>query len=172
MKLAVYATCRNQAPYVPRWVSSMAKADDLYVLDLGSTDGSRELLQAAGCRVTESHTNLRDGNAARNEALALLPEDTDICVFTRLDEVFLPGWGDLLRQCWLPWTQQVYFQGLQTIRGGRPLLCQLGCIHARHDFLWQAADMAAPVYTGPYNPVIVYIPELQLLSLPIPGSCL
>ena len=170
MNIAVYAICRNQAAYVPRWCASMAEADGLYVLDIGSADGGPALLRRLGAQVTACTAVPWDRNAARNQALELIPETTDICVFTRLDEVFAPGWRSLLQQCWQPWTKQVYFPGLRYSPwpGRGPERCLLERIHARRDFLWQGPGMDCPTYTGLHNPATVYIPELQLLRLPIP----
>lgn len=168
MNLAVYAICRNQAPYAARWAASMSEADGLYVLDAGSADGCPELLRDLGVRVSPYSADPGDESALRNAALALVPEDTEICVFTRLDQLFSPGWRALIRQCWLPWTQQIYCSGTRYScpPGRSPLLEPLQCIHARRDFLWQGPE--GPTYTGSYNPAVVYIPELQLIRLPIP----
>ncbi len=37
-------------------------------------------------------------DAARNRSLELVPEDVDLCVCTGLDEVFRPGWREVLEQ--------------------------------------------------------------------------
>ena len=45
MKVCVYAICKNESKHVKRWVESMKEADEIYVLDTGSTDNTKELLQ-------------------------------------------------------------------------------------------------------------------------------
>ncbi|MEI3499576.1 MAG: glycosyltransferase [Bacilli bacterium] len=37
-KIVVYAISKNEEKFVDRWVDSMQEADEIYVLDTGSTD--------------------------------------------------------------------------------------------------------------------------------------
>ena len=39
-KVCVYAICKDEEKFVERWVSSMKEADEIYVLDTGSTDNT------------------------------------------------------------------------------------------------------------------------------------
>ena len=45
MKISVYAICKNEVMFVNRWMESMSEADEVYVLDTGSTDNTVELLK-------------------------------------------------------------------------------------------------------------------------------
>ena len=45
-RVCVYAICKNEGKFVERWMRSMAEADEIYVLDTGSTDGTPEQLRA------------------------------------------------------------------------------------------------------------------------------
>lgn len=45
MKICVYAICKNESKHIKRWYESMKEADEIYVLDTGSTDNSVELLK-------------------------------------------------------------------------------------------------------------------------------
>ena len=38
MKICVYAISKNEEKFVKRWTESMKEADEIYVLDTGSTD--------------------------------------------------------------------------------------------------------------------------------------
>ena len=38
MKIVVYTIAKNEEKFVERWYKSMKEADELYVLDTGSTD--------------------------------------------------------------------------------------------------------------------------------------
>ena len=38
MKVVVYAICKNEAQFVKRWAASMKEADQIVVLDTGSTE--------------------------------------------------------------------------------------------------------------------------------------
>ena len=44
-KVCVYAICKNEEKFVKRWVNSMKEADEIYVLDTGSTDNTIKLLK-------------------------------------------------------------------------------------------------------------------------------
>ena len=37
MKLVVYAICKDEAQFADRWMDSMSEADEVVVLDTGST---------------------------------------------------------------------------------------------------------------------------------------
>ena len=41
-KVYVYAISKNEEKFVSRWVKSMKEADEIYVLDTGSTDNTRK----------------------------------------------------------------------------------------------------------------------------------
>ena len=45
MKVIVYAIAKNEAHFVNRWVDSMQEADEIIVLDTGSTDDTVEKLK-------------------------------------------------------------------------------------------------------------------------------
>ena len=51
MKICVYAICKNEEKNIPLWQESMSEADDIYVLDTGSTDNSVKLLKSLGVHV-------------------------------------------------------------------------------------------------------------------------
>ena len=46
MKIVVYAIAKNESSFVDRWMDSMSEADQVVVLDTGSTDGTAERLRA------------------------------------------------------------------------------------------------------------------------------
>ena len=39
-KVCVYAICKNEEKFVDRWYNSMKEADQIFVLDTGSTDNT------------------------------------------------------------------------------------------------------------------------------------
>ena len=51
MKICVYAIAKNEEQFVDRWAASMSEADDICVLDTGSTDRTVEQLADLGVRV-------------------------------------------------------------------------------------------------------------------------
>ena len=96
MKIVVYAISKNESKFVKRWYESMKEADEIYVLDTGSTDDTVKLLEDLGVKVTKKIINPFRFDVARNLSLDLVPDDATLCVCTDLDEVFLPGWRKLL----------------------------------------------------------------------------
>lgn len=96
MKICVYAICKNESNFVQRWYDSMKEADEIYVLDTGSTDNTVSLLKKLGVHVKVKEIKPWRFDKARNESLKLVAKDADICVCTDLDEVFDPGWRKIL----------------------------------------------------------------------------
>ena len=100
-KICVYAICKNEAKFVKKWYESMKEADCVVVLDTGSTDNTVELLKEVGVdRVEVKPIIPWRFDDARNESLKLVPDDCNILVCTDLDEVFDPGWAQVLRDRW------------------------------------------------------------------------
>ena len=50
-KVCVYAICKDEEQFVDRWFDSMQEADEIYVLDTGSTGPTVEKLKVRGVRV-------------------------------------------------------------------------------------------------------------------------
>ncbi len=99
-KVVVYAICKNEEKFVNRWIESMKEADKIVVLDTGSDDDTVKKLKQQNVYVESKVINPWRFDVARNEALKLVPEDTDICVCTDLDEVFEKGWREELEKVW------------------------------------------------------------------------
>ena len=91
-RICVYAISKNEEHFAKTWMESMSEADQVIVLDTGSTDGTVEQLRACGAEVHTAHIEPWRFDTARNRSLSLVPEDVDICVCTDLDERFQPGW--------------------------------------------------------------------------------
>lgn len=98
MKICVYAICKNEEKYVDTWYQSMKEADEIYVLDTGSTDNTFKLLKERGVHVVSKIISPWRFDVARNLSLDLVPMDTDICVCTDFDEILESGWRDKLEK--------------------------------------------------------------------------
>lgn len=92
IKITVYAIAKNESKFVDRWVDSMSEADEIVVLDTGSTDDTVERLRSRGVKVETRIISPWRFDVARNESMKLIPPDTDICLCTDLDEIFVKGW--------------------------------------------------------------------------------
>lgn len=83
LRVCVYAICKNEEKFVKRWYRSMSEADEIVVLDTGSTDGTVPLLRELGATVYCETIDPWRFDTARNHALAHVPEETDILRFHR-----------------------------------------------------------------------------------------
>ena len=73
MKIVVYAICKNEDNFIDRWFNSMKEADDIYVLDTGSTDNSFKHLKKLGVHAVQKIIDPWRFDVARNESLKLVP---------------------------------------------------------------------------------------------------
>lgn len=138
LKIVVYAICKNEEKFVERWVNSMKEADEIYVLDTGSTDKTVDKLKNMGVNVTTKLISPWRFDVARNESLKLLPSDTDICVCTDLDEVFEPNWRKKLENSWVNnITRLRYTYNWSLDENNKPLVSFLiDKIHSLKSYSW------------------------------------
>lgn len=138
MKVAVYSICKNEAQFVHRWMDSMSEADQVFVLDTGSTDETVELLRSRGATVATEVIHPWRFDTARNRSLELVPEDTDICICTDLDEVFHPGWRQALETAWIPGAGQARYRYTWSFQpdGSEGVVFWSEKIHRRHGYRW------------------------------------
>ncbi len=137
-KVIVYAICKNEEKFVSRWYESMKEADEIYVLDTGSNDNTVKFLQELGVNVTTKIINPWRFDIARNESLALVPNDADICVCTDLDEVFIPGWRDILENSWNENNNSAKYHYIWSLdENDKPIVeFYYSKIHDRHNYRW------------------------------------
>lgn len=149
MKICVYAISKNEEKFVNRWYESMKDADEIYVLDTGSTDNTVTLLKEKGVHVVTKIINPWRFDVARNESLALVAEDADICICTDLDEVFLPGWRKIIEENWeLGTTRLSYTYNWKLDDNDLPIISfYANKIHSRKDYCW----------THPVHEVLSYL---------------
>lgn len=67
-RICVYAICKNEAQFVDRWVDSMEEADQIVVLDTGSTDDTVKKLRRRGVCVTQEEILPWRFDVARNHS--------------------------------------------------------------------------------------------------------
>lgn len=142
MKVAVYAICKNEEKNVQLWYDSMKEADDIYVLDTGSTDDTVKLFK----KLDKVHVHIKKYkefrfDVARNDSLKYVPNDVDICVCTDIDERFHPGWRDKIEKAWVSEpdvTRLRYTYNWSITPEGRPgTTFWLGKIHSRENYHWE-----------------------------------
>ena len=104
MKIAVYTIALNEAAHAERWALSAADADHRIVADTGSTDDTVERLARAGVTVHRIAVRPWRFDVARNAAMALIPDDADVCCTMDMDMFLQPGWRPRLEAAWTPQT--------------------------------------------------------------------
>jgi len=100
MKIAVYAISKNEILHVERWAKATEGADYRIVADTGSTDGTQKTLKELGVTVHQISIKPFRFDMARNAALALVPEDADVCLILDMDEVPEPTFFKKVRKHW------------------------------------------------------------------------
>ena len=154
MKIVVYAICKNEEQFVDRWMDSMSEADEIVVLDTGSSDDTVQRLRDRGARVEVEVISPWRFDVARNRSMDLVPEDADICVCTDLDEVFHPGWRALLEAAWRPGDSQAVYRYTWSFNpdGSEGVVFWYEKIHARHGWRWTHPVHEVLTWTGKGRP--------------------
>ena len=130
-KIAVYAISKNEILHCERWANATQGADYRIVVDTGSTDGTQDKLKELGVDVYQSRIQPFRFDVARNTALALVPQDADICLILDMDEVPEPKFFDKVRKGWkiganLGWISMDTGQKWERDR-----------LHSRDGFVWK-----------------------------------
>ena len=147
-KVIVYAISKNEEKFVDRWYNSMKEADEIYVLDTGSDDNTITKLKEHGVKVKKEIIKPWRFDVARNKSLEMVPNDTDICICTDLDEVLLPGWRNELEKAWQKSTTRArYNYNWSLDSNNNPLVnFYTDKIHIRNGYKW----------THPVHEVLTY----------------
>lgn len=110
MKIAVYAISKNEEQFVKRFCESAKLADYIVITDTGSTDGTVETAKQCGAIVHKLCVRPWRFDKARDVALALVPDDVDVCISLDLDEVLEDGWRDEIEAVWKPETTRLRYK--------------------------------------------------------------
>lgn len=144
LKIAVYATAKNESEHVKQFVDSTVGADYVVVTDTGSTDGTPDLLRDAGVDVRIASVVPWRFDTGFNTALANVPADADVCVKLDLDEVLTTNdgtsWRDEIDKLWTDKTIQMRYWYVWTwhVRGKVPATqYRTQNIHARTGCIWR-----------------------------------
>lgn len=150
LKVCVYAISKNEEKFVERWMKSVSEADEIYVLDTGSTDNTVNILKDLGANVTVKEIKPWRFDVARNESLKLVPKDTDICICMDLDEVISNGWRKKLEELWKDGVNHLrYNYNWSHDKNGNPKInFYIEKIHARNNFRWTHPVHEVLEYTG------------------------
>jgi tetratricopeptide (TPR) repeat protein len=139
MKIAVYGLAINDQAFINDFLACLSDADLVLVADCGAADGSADGLAAAGVTVRRVGVRPWRFDDARNTALALLPDDIDLCVSLDVGERLLPGWRAAVEDAWRPGASLMRHPMVAgRLDDGGPWLQRGERIHARHGLRWKA----------------------------------
>lgn len=181
MKIGVYSCSLNEEQFAHRWAESARDADQLLVLDTGSTDATVEVLRDVSVNVGFISIKPWRFDDAKNAALHFLRPDIDIAVQLDLDEVLTPGWRQRLEEVWKPETTRLKYRYVWSwTPDGRPdRMFYADKIGGRHTHRWrnpvhEVLAATVPEVVGVCDTVLIehypdnnksrasYLPLLQL----------
>jgi glycosyltransferase involved in cell wall biosynthesis len=151
VKIAVYTIALNEAAHAERWAESAADADYRIVADTGSSDDTVERLTRA--RVTVHRIAVRPWrfDVARNTAMALIPDDVDVCCTMDMDRFLEPGWRPRLEAAWTPGTTALFGRVVYRATADDPAVLRgwpAKNFHHRWGYRFKRAVHEALTYTG------------------------
>ncbi len=164
----MYAISKNEEKFVDRWVESMREADNIFVLDTGSTDNTVQKLKELGVTVKQKEINPWRFDIARNESLNMIPDGYDICVCTDLDEVFEKGWREKLEKIWnQEVTRLAYNYNWKLDNDNNSLVnFYIEKIHSRKNYVWKHPVHEVLVYVGDKKENKITTDEITLNHYP------
>jgi glycosyltransferase involved in cell wall biosynthesis len=141
MKIAVYAPAKNEGKHAQAWADTTADADYRIVIDTGSKDSTKEILEKAGVTVRDVLIDPWRFDDAYNIAMSLVPTDADILICLHMDERLDKGWRELLEAAWTPETTRLRYTYIWSWNpDGSPGRTWAGDrIHARRGYRWMGA---------------------------------
>ena len=163
-KICVYAICKNEIKFAERFFASVKEADYVCVLDTGSTDGTYEKFKELGaiCK-QKKYKNFRF-DVARNDSMALIPPDADICVCVDIDEYFNPGWSKILKENWRAGVGRARYRYTWNFNpdGSEGVVFMADKIHKRGAYKWvyPVHEVLSP--TTKENLKFIDLPTIQL----------
>lgn len=138
MKVAVYAICKNESKFVDRFMDSVSEADDVFILDTGSTDDTIDKLKKRGAFVKQEIIEPFRFDIARNKSLEMVPDYYDICVCVDLDEVISPGFRDELIKLFSDKTTRIRYIYNWKLIDNKPVVSfYADKIHKRKGYTWK-----------------------------------
>lgn len=99
--ISVYAIAKNESSVAKRWYECVKEADEVCVLDTGSTDDTVKILRDLGAHVEVKTYDDWSFAVARNDSMKLVSPESEILFTLDLDETIAPGWRKKLEDAWI-----------------------------------------------------------------------
>jgi glycosyltransferase involved in cell wall biosynthesis len=137
-KLAIYTIALNEEQFVERFMASVSEADQVFVLDTGSTDKTVQALRDLGAIVETGVVRPWRFDVPRQASLAMVSRDFKICMSVDLDETLTPGWAQEIKHAWTPTTTRMRYQYAWSHNADdSPATCfWYDKIHQRENYRW------------------------------------
>jgi glycosyltransferase involved in cell wall biosynthesis len=166
MKIAVYTIALNEEDNVQQWYDSAKDADYLLIADTGSTDKTVKLAKKLGINVVKISVKPWRFDDARSAALALLPEDIDMCISLDMDEILAPGWRKALEKLDDDVTQVNYrytWSWRDPASRTQPQVVYIANkVHARHGYRWKYLVHELPFPDRNESHKLVYSEDFEI----------
>ncbi len=161
----VYAICKNELQFAPRWYASVQEADGIIVLDTGSTDGTPEFLERCD-KVSVFRETISPWrfDVARNRSLDRVPHSADICVCLDLDEVLQAGWREKVEAAWSSGAGRLKYRYTWNFNedGSEGTVFWIDKIHARNGYRWVHPVHEVLRWVGTPEPRSVFAEGVQV----------
>jgi tetratricopeptide (TPR) repeat protein len=163
MRVAIYAICRDEAAFASRFAEAGREADCIVVADTGSKDGTQALLRGQGVIVHDVLIDPWRFDDARNAALALVPDDIDVCLSLDMDELVAPGWRKVLEAGWRADTTRARYTFVASHNpdGSDGVTLLNSRLHVRHGYRWRHVCHEG-LYPDRIEERFVTLPEIRV----------
>ena len=132
-KVIVYSICKNEEKHIMRWYLSCHDADELIIVDTGSTDDTLSIIKSLPITLHQIKISPWRFEDARNASLALCADDAGIMIPLDLDEELTPGWRDVVENAWTSETTRLKYN----FKWNEQISFQQDKIHHRHGYRWK-----------------------------------
>lgn len=159
MRVVVSTVMLNEPPeFIERWAKSALDADEMVLVDTGSTNDAVTVARDLGITVHEIGIRPWRFDVARNTALALIDRFADVVVKVDVDEVLLPGWRDALEDA--PYADRYSYRYVwnHDAQGNPDVEFSADHTVTRHNWMWRHPVHEALHFTGPGQPIVHHLP--------------
>ena len=166
--IAVYAITKDESARLARMLKSTEGADLVVVCDTGSSDDSIQVARDFGAQVHQITVKPWRYDTARNVAMALIPDNIDLCMRLDTDELLCAGWREAIDRAYDPKVPR--YQYLQITEGTWWHKVLRNDLHRRHGFFWRYPTHE--ILDGPHTAKFLddlWVDHLTDLSKPRPN---
>lgn len=167
-RIAIYTLCKNEEQNISGWLKNVQDADAIFVGDTGSDDRSLELLSAGNVHVSNIHTSPWRFDHARNQLLASIPTNIDICISLDFDERLCDGWRKRVEDAWQqnPTKLEYQYNEILSQHDAYESSITTSRIHSRNDYTWTYPVHERLKYVGASSEKVVFCKGLIITHTP------